>query len=70
MSCSFPYILPYAATMVAATGIQYALAERYPFVIVVPWTQQAPYVFYGLVLFPLMILSVLTGYGRKEGAAS
>ncbi len=67
VSCSFPYVLPYASTMVAAAGIQHALAERYPFAVVVPWAQQAPYVFYGLILFPLMILAVITGYGRKSG---
>ena len=67
VSCSFPYVLPYAATIVAATGIQRALAARYAFVEVLPWAEEAPYIFYGLVLFPLMIVAVVTGYGRKGG---
>jgi Na+/H+ antiporter NhaC len=68
ISCSFPYILPYAATIVAAAAIQRHVAETYPFVIVVPWAQEAPYIFYGIVLFPLMILAVITGFGRREAA--
>ena len=67
VSCSFPYILPYAATMVAATAIQRTLAERYSFVEVLPWAREAPYIFYGLLLFPVMIVAVVTGYGRKAG---
>ena len=56
-----------AATIVAATAVQRNLAERYPFVEVLPWAREAPYIFYGLVLFPLMIVAVITGYGRKAG---
>jgi Na+/H+ antiporter NhaC len=67
VSCSFPYLLPYAATIVAATAVQRNLAERYPFVEVLPWAREAPYIFYGLVLFPLMVLAVITGYGRRTG---
>ena len=67
VSCSFPYILPYAATMVAATAIQRTLAERYSFVEVLPWASEAPYIFYSLLLFPVMIVAVVTGYGRKAG---
>jgi Na+/H+ antiporter NhaC len=67
VSCSFPYILPYAATMVAATAIQHQVVERYAFTEVLTWGQQAPFIFYGIVLFPLMIVSVLTGFGRKRG---
>jgi Na+/H+ antiporter NhaC len=67
VSCSFPYALPYAAPVVAAAGIHRALAERYAFVEVLSWAQQAPYIFYGLLLFPLMIIAVVTGFGRKIG---
>jgi Na+/H+ antiporter NhaC len=67
VSCSFPYALPYAAPIVAAAGIQRTLAARYPFVEVLPWSQEASYLFYGLLLFPLMIVAVVTGYGRKAG---
>ncbi len=67
VSCSFPYVLPYAAALVAAAAIQKELAQRYSFVEVLSWTQVAPYIFYGLLLFPVMILAVVTGYGRKAG---
>ena len=67
VSCSFPYVLPYAAPLVAAAAIQNELAQRYAFVEVLPWTQVAPYIFYGVLLFPVMILAVVTGYGRKAG---
>ena len=67
VSCSFPYVLPYAAPLVAAAAVQNTVAARYSFVEVLPWTQVAPYIFYGLLLFPLMILAVVTGYGRKAG---
>ncbi len=67
VSCSFPYILPYAAPFVAATAVQNTVAARYAFVEVLPWAQVAPYMFYGLLLFPLMIVAVVTGYGRRVG---
>lgn len=67
VSCSFPYILPYAAPFVAAAAIQHTVAARYSFVTVLPWAEVAPYYFYGLILFPLMIVAVVTGYGRKTG---
>jgi len=67
VSCSFPYVLPYGAPVVAAIATQQDLAKQYAFVEVLPWTQLAPYIFYGLLLFPLMIVAVLTGYGRKAG---
>jgi len=67
ISCSFPYMLPYAATIVAADAIQRELALRYEFVQVIPWSQEVPFIFYGMVLFPLMILAVITGYGRERG---
>lgn len=67
ISCSFPYLLPYAATLVAAVGIQRQLARNYPFVEVLSWGEMAPYIFYGMVLFPLMILAVVTGFGRRRG---
>jgi len=67
VSCSFPYMLPYSAPIVAAAGIQHNLAKDYDFVQVLPWTQEAPFIFYGLILFPLMVVAVATGYGRKKG---
>ncbi|MBI4539890.1 MAG: Na+/H+ antiporter NhaC family protein [Gemmatimonadetes bacterium] len=67
ISCSFPYILPYSAVIVAGTAIQRQVVERYPFATVLPWAQEAPYIFYGIVLFPLMIVAVITGFGRRHG---
>ena len=67
ISCSFPFLLPYAAVIVAAGAIQRELAERYAFTVVLPWVEEAPYVFYGIVMFPLMIIAVITGFGRKKG---
>lgn len=67
ISCSFPYVLPYAATIVAAIAIQRQVAEHYPFAQVLSWPEMASYFFYGMVLFPLMILAVATGFGRKHG---
>lgn len=67
ISCSFPYMLPYSATIVAANAIQRELAVRYDFVEVIPWAQEVPYIFYGMVLFPLMIGAVVTGFGRERG---
>lgn len=67
VSCSFPYVLPYAAPFLAAAVTQSRVAAKYPFVEVLPWTQVAPYIFYGLILFPLMVAAVATGYGRKTG---
>jgi Na+/H+ antiporter NhaC len=67
ISCSFPYMLPYAATIVAADAIQRELALRYEFVQVIPWAEEVGYIFYGMVLFPLMILAVITGFGRERG---
>jgi Na+/H+ antiporter NhaC len=65
VSCSFPYMLPHAAAITAAAAIQQQVAARYEAVNVVPWSQEVGYIFYGLTLFPLMIIAVLTGYGRK-----
>lgn len=67
ISCSFPYILPYSATIVAANAIQREVAERYAFAVVLPWAQEAPFYFYGIVLFPLMIMAAITGFGRSKG---
>lgn len=67
ISCSFPYILPYSATIVAANAIQREVAERYAFAVVLPWAQEAPFYFYGIVLFPLMIIAAITGFGRSKG---
>lgn len=67
VSCSFPYMLPHAAVVTAAAAIQRQAALRYDFVEVIPWAQEAPYIFYGMTLFPIMVLAVITGYGRKHG---
>ncbi len=67
VSCSFPYMLPHAAAVTAAAAIQRQVAARYDFVEVIPWAQEAPYIFYGMTLFPLMVLAVITGYGRRRG---
>ncbi|MFV2069085.1 MAG: Na+/H+ antiporter NhaC family protein [Pirellulales bacterium] len=67
ISCSFPYLLPYASTIIAAEAIQRDVAQRYPFVDVVPWSREAPYIFYGIVLLPIMIFAVVSGYGRSRG---
>ncbi|MFH1070815.1 MAG: Na+/H+ antiporter NhaC family protein, partial [Candidatus Glassbacteria bacterium] len=67
ISCSFPFLLPYSATMVAAVAIQRDLAASYSFVPVLSWVQMAPWIFYCIILFPLMIIAVITGFGRKRG---
>ena len=67
ISCSFPYVLPYAATIPAAAAIQAQVNQSYPFAHVIPWSQEAPYIFYCLLLFPVMIVAIATGYGRKAG---
>ena len=67
ISCSFPFLLPYAAVIVAANSIQRELVQKYAFAVVLPWTAEIPYIFYGIVLFPLMIFAVVTGWGRKRG---
>lgn len=67
ISCTFPYFLPYSATIVAALAVQQQVAQRYDFVPVLPGSEYVPFCFYGLVLFPLMIVAVLTGFGRKQG---
>jgi len=67
ISCSFPYILPYASTIIAADAIQQEVAERYAFAQVVPWVHEAPYIFYSIVLFALMVVAIITGYGRSRG---
>ena len=67
VSCSFPYILPYSATIVAAVAVQQQVAARYAFVDVLSFSQEAGYFFYGIVLFPLMVIAALTGFGRKHG---
>jgi len=67
ISCSFPFLLPYATIVIAAGTIQAEVASIYPFVPVLSWEGTAPFVFYGIVLFPLMILSVITGVGSRKG---
>ena len=66
VSCSFPYYLPYAATITAAAGIQQQVAKQYPSVPVLSWSEQVPFMFYGLVLFPLMVVAVATGFGCRS----
>ena len=67
ISCSFPYILPWAAHFVVVTGIHEQVAETYDFAPILTWGEMAPYMFYGMILFPLMLVAVGTGYGRKKG---
>jgi len=67
ISCSFPMLLPYESSLVAAAAIQRELAVRYDFAVVVPWAEKAPYIFYGSVLFIVMVTAVITGFGRKKG---
>lgn len=67
ISCSFPFLLPYAAAIVAAVSIQRELAGRYEFVTVLSWESIVPYVFYSILLLPVMLLAVITGFGRKRG---
>ena len=67
ISCSFPYALPWTVPMVAAIGIQEEVAGSYAFVPVLEWGQMAPYVVYGWALFPIMLIAVAVGYGRKKG---
>ncbi len=67
ISCSFPFLLPYAAVIVAAIAIQRELAGRYEFVQVLTCGQMAPYIFYSIILFFVMMFAVATGWGRRKG---
>lgn len=67
VSCSFPYMLPYATSVVAAVAIQKEVAKRFPEVPVVEWSEFLPYAFYNHTLLPLMVLAILTGFGRRAG---
>ena len=70
ISCSFPTLLPYSASIPAAAAIHRRLAAEDQFHGIVPvlaWSQEAPYIFYGMTLFVVMIGAVWTGYGRKTG---
>jgi Na+/H+ antiporter NhaC len=67
ISCSFPFVLPYSTSIVAGIALQQQVAQRYPAVPIVAWSEFAPYFFYGHLLLPLMIIAVLTGFGRKRG---
>ncbi|MFT5467834.1 MAG: Na+/H+ antiporter NhaC [Verrucomicrobiales bacterium] len=67
ISCSFPYVLPYAAHIPVAIAFHRTAHETYDFVPVLSWAQQAPYMFYCLTLFLVMIVSVITGFGSKRG---
>jgi Na+/H+ antiporter NhaC len=64
ISCSFPYILPYSGPVLAIAASQKAAAESYDFVPIVGWSELIFHYHYGNVLFPLMIVAVITGYGR------
>ena len=68
VSCSFPFLLPYAAVVAAAVAIQKQVATQYPFVEVLTVSDFGPFAFYCIILFPVMILAVLTGFGRKHQA--
>jgi Na+/H+ antiporter NhaC len=65
VSCSFPYLLPYASAAVAAVSVQKQVAGQYSFVDVLTVADFAPFAFYCVVLYPLMILVAATGLGRE-----
>ena len=70
ISCSFPSLLPYSASIPAAAAIHRQLNAQAQYSEIVPvltWAQEAPYIFYGMTLFLVMIGAVLTGWGRKTG---
>ena len=70
VSCSFPTLLPYAASIPAAAAIHRQLNAQEQYSEIVPvltWSQEAPFIFYGMTLFVVMIGAVLTGWGRKTG---
>jgi len=48
----------------AAVAIQKQVTSQYTFVKVLALSDFTPYMFYCIILFPLMILMTLTGYGR------
>ena len=59
-----------AASIPAAAAIHRRLAAEEQFHGIVPvlaWSQEAPFIFYGMTLFLVMIGAVLTGWGRKSG---
>jgi Na+/H+ antiporter NhaC len=66
ISCSFPYILPWANTILSITVTMKSVKSSYPFVPVLPWVNLAPFMYYGIILFLLMIVAALTGFGREE----
>ncbi len=70
ISCSFPTLLPYSASIPAAAAIHRQLHAQEQYREIVPvlaWSQEAPFIFYGMILFVVMIAAVLTGWGRKAG---
>jgi Na+/H+ antiporter NhaC len=67
LSCSFPFMLPYAAVIVAAMAIHRELAVKFSFVPVLDWAEMVPYIFYSMALFVVMTAAVITGYGRRQG---
>ena len=67
VSCSFPYLLPYAAIAPAILAQQKIAQEKHAFVHVLSWSEFVPYSIYCMVLLPVMIFAVITGFGRKSG---
>ena len=70
ISCSFPSLLPYSASIPAAAAIHRRLNAQDQYSDIVPvltWAQEVPYIFYGMTLFIVMIGAVVTGWGRKTG---
>ncbi len=70
ISCSFPSLLPYSASIPAAASIHRQLNSQAQYSEIVPvltWAQEVPYIFYGMTLFVVMIGAVLSGWGRKTG---
>lgn len=68
VSCSFPFLLPYASSVAAALAIQGEVAEHYDFVQVIPASEFVPFCFYSLLLFPFMVIAVWTGYGKTKAS--
>jgi hypothetical protein len=58
-------LLPYASAAVAAVSVQKQVAGQYSFVDVLTVADFAPFAFYCVVLYPLMILVAATGLGRE-----
>ena len=66
VSCSFPYILPYSSSVLVLGALQRTVQESYDFAPIVEWRELIFHFHYGNVLFPLMIIAAITGFGRGK----